>query len=91
MKNKKTKIILITISLLLVILISYLIIDCIKFESFSNNETISNNKIKKKTSSLSIMLETGSNTNEYKVSTSTLWPTEGYELNKKLSRCENGG
>ena len=91
MENKKTKIILITICLLFVILITYLTIDCIEYEYFSNNETISDNKIKKKTSSLSIMLETRSNTNEYVASTSTSWPTEGYEFNKELSRCENGG
>ena len=88
---KKTKIILITICLLFVLLISYLTIDYIEYEYYSNKETISNNKIKKKTNSLSIMLETGSNTNEYEASTSTSWPTDGYEFNKELSKCENGG
>ena len=39
---------------------------------------------------LSMMLETGEGTGEYKTATMSRWPTDGYKFNTELSRCENG-
>ena len=40
---------------------------------------------------LSMMLETDDGSGEYKATTMSSWPTDGYTFNKELSRCENGG
>lgn len=87
---KKLKIFIITSAIIFVISITIFITNSSYKEKLSSN----NNPPKASKSynnALSIMLETGSNTNEYEASTSTSWPTEGYEFNKELSRCENGG
>ena len=87
---KKLKIFIITLAIIFVISITIFITNSSYKEKLSSN----NNPPKASKSynnALSIMLETGSNTNEYEASTSTSWPTEGYEFNKELSRCENGG
>ncbi len=41
-------------------------------------------------SSISLMLETKVNSGEYKLSSSTKWPSSGYIYNEELSYCENG-
>ncbi len=51
-------------------------------ESFEKNN-------KKNNRSLTIMLE--NDNGNYEMSTSSNWPTEGYEFNMELSKCENGG
>ena len=57
-----------------------------------NDENVKNNeKINKIPGMVSLMLETKAGSGEYKVSTSTTWPTNGYELNTEKSGCENGG
>ena len=39
---------------------------------------------------LSIMLETGEDSGQYEMTTSSTWPTSGYVFNSELSKCENG-
>ncbi len=87
---KKLKIFIITSAIIFVISITIFITNSSYKEELSSNNNPPKAS-KSYNSALAIMLETGSNTNEYETSTSTSWPTEGYEFNKELSRCENGG
>lgn len=88
---KKYKIILISISVLFISLITYLTIDLINYKYFSDNEIITpNNKIKIN-NNLAIMVETDDGTDAYEKYVGSGWPTDGYEFNTELSRCENGG
>ena len=50
-----------------------------------NNTNVINNDM------LTLMYETGIDTNEYEISTSNTWPDDNYIFNKELSGCENGG
>ena len=57
-----------------------------------NDENVKNNeKINKIPGMVSLMLETKAGSGVYEPSTSTTWPTKGYELNTEKSGCENGG
>ena len=57
-----------------------------------NDENLKNNeKINKIPGMVSLMLETKFGSGEYKASTDSKWPTQGYEFNESLSNCENGG
>ena len=57
-----------------------------------NDENVKNNeKINKIPGMVSLMLETKAGSGVYEPSTSTTWPTNGYELNTEKSGCENGG
>ena len=49
-----------------------------------------NNKSKKNNDLLTMNLEQTAGTGDYKTVTQSEWPTEGYEFNKELSKCENG-
>ena len=55
-----------------------------------NKESVKNsdNKIP---GMVSLMIETKVGTGVYEASTSTTWPTKGYEFNSEKSGCENGG
>ena len=87
---KKHKIILISISVLFISLISYLTIDLVNYKYFNDNEVITpSNKIKTN-NNLAIMVETDGDTDTYEKYTGSGWPTDGYEFNTELSRCENG-
>ena len=46
--------------------------------------------IKKNKNMLSMNLEQTAGAGDYKTVTQSSWPTEGYEFNTELSRCENG-
>ena len=46
--------------------------------------------IKKKKNMLSMNLEQTAGAGDYKIVTQSSWPTEGYEFNTELSRCEKG-
>ena len=83
---KRIKLLIITSAIIFVVLITNII-----YKEEPTNNNYQPKTTKTYNNALSIMLETGSNTNEYETSTSTSWPTEGYEFNKELSRCENGG
>ena len=48
------------------------------------------NKSKKSNNLLTMILEQTAGTGDYKTVTQSEWPTEGYEFNKELSKCENG-
>ncbi len=45
----------------------------------------------KSTNMLTMMLETEAGSGSYKEVTQSEWPTDGYEFNEVLSKCENGG
>mgnify|MGYP004624125983 CR=1 FL=1 len=49
-----------------------------------------NNKSKKNRNLLTMNLEQTAGTGDYKTVTQSEWPTDEYEFNKELSRCENG-
>ena len=49
-----------------------------------------NNKSKKNNDLLTMNLEQTAGIGDYKTVTQSEWPTEGYEFNKELSKCENG-
>ena len=52
-------------------------------ENNSNNQT-------KITKGISMNLEQTAGAGDYKTVTQSIWPTEGYEFNAELSKCENG-
>lgn len=54
-------------------------------------ESIKSDETKKYEKMLTMMLETGNKTGEYKKTTASKWPTSGYRFNTTLSKCENGG
>ena len=85
MRKKK---VLITLSIVGILLASFIIIGYInndgvviasgKSEEYVNDRTFS------------LMLETGYQTGEYQMSTENTWPGSGYMYNETLSSCENG-
>ena len=56
-----------------------------------NNESVKNNNTNKIPGMVSLMIETKVGTGVYEPSTSTTWPTKGYEFNSEKSGCESGG
>ena len=48
-------------------------------------------EVNHKNEMISMMLETEAGSGKYEVTTSNVWPTEGYVFNSDLSGCENGG
>lgn len=83
MKNKKK--IIITLIVLMVCILSIITNNLLK-----DKKIIINNINRNESDGIiSLMLETGAGTGEYKESSSNTWP-EGYILNEKLSKCENG-
>ena len=62
----------------------------------NNNKNIKSNIAENDTNEinndmLTLMYETGIDTNEYEISTSNTWPDDNYIFNKELSGCENSG
>ncbi len=58
-------------------------------QKYSSSVNINDSKVKDN-NMLSMMLETSAGSGEYKETTATSWPTDGYEFNETLSRCKNG-
>ena len=58
--------------------------------SVNSNKTYENKEIKVGNNTLSMMLETSAGSGEYKETTSSTWPTDGYVFNENLSKCEKG-
>ena len=58
-------------------------------QKYSSSVNINDSKVKDN-NMLSMMLETSAGSGEYKETTATSWPTDGYEFNETLSRCESG-
>ena len=54
------------------------------------SETYENKNIKNDSNMLSMMLETSAGSGEYKKTSASAWPMEGYVFNENLSRCEQG-
>ena len=54
------------------------------------DDSSSSKKVTKKSNTLTMMLETGIGSNEYEISNSNTWPTEGYIFNDSKSYCELG-
>ena len=85
LKNKKMWINRILLTLCLIVGICNLV-------SKDNNVIEGTNEIDIKTNNaLTMMLETDVDSNQYEVSTSNEWPTEGYIFNTEMSACERGG
>lgn len=64
------------------------------FSCFNNDKVIiestRGSNLKVNYNALTMMYETEADSGEYKVSSDSLWPLEGYTFNAELSRCENG-
>ena len=56
-----------------------------------NNESVKNNNTNKIPGMVSLMIETKVGTGVYEPSTSTTWPTKGYEFKSEKSCCESCG
>ena len=81
---------------IVIFIISFMLITLVLSTILFKNEKVTNDFINyeygiKNNEMLSMMLETGEGTGEYKTTTSSSWPTEGYKFNSELSKCENGG
>ena len=83
----------------IIVLISCVFVTCLVIifaynKSFNKNkhiEEIKENSSNKVPDMVSIMLETGIDTNKYELSSSNEYPTSKYEFNSVKSKCENGG
>ena len=83
----------------IIVLISCVFVTCLVIifaynKSFNKNkhiEEIKENSSNKVPGMVSIMLETGLDTNKYELSSSNEYPTSKYEFNSVKSKCENGG
>lgn len=81
----------------LVLVFSFVVVLCVgvaigKFNNTNNvYEEKSEQKQKKNTNMLSMMLETEAESGNYEMTTRDSWPTSGYKFNSTLSKCENGG
>ena len=62
-----------------------------KFYDVTNIEDASTKNVKQNNNMLSMMLETDSGSGQYKMTSLSSWPTDGYVFNSELSKCENGG
>ena len=85
MKKKKVLIMISVIGILLAsfIILSYINNDGVVIASGKSEEYVNNR-------TFSLMLETSAGSGEYQVSNDTTWPGSGYEYNASLSKCENG-
>ena len=83
----------------IIVLISCVFVTCLVIifaynKSFNKNkhiEEIKENSSNKIPDMVSIMLETGIDTNKCELSSSNEYPTSKYEFNSVKSKCENGG
>ena len=73
--------------LLPLVIVNYILFNFIKTNNVYTEIPIKQTKINK---SISMNLEQTAGVGDYKTVTQSSWPTEGYELNTELSRCENG-
>ena len=68
-----------------------LIVGICNLVSKDNNVIEGTNEIDSKTNNaLTMMLETDVDSNQYEISSSNKWPTEGYIFNTEISACERG-
>ena len=61
-----------------------------KFYDVTNVEDTSTKNVKQNNNMLSMMLETGEDSGQYEMTTSSMWPKDGYVFNTELSKCEQG-
>lgn len=64
---------------------------CIYIMNDSHNVVIENKSLIKSGKTISLMLETGIKTGVYEASNDNSWPSQNYNFNEYLSKCENGG
>ena len=85
MKKKKVLIMISVVGILLAsfIILSYINNDGVVIASGKSEEYVNNR-------TFSLMLETSAGSGEYQVSNDTTWPGSGYMYNETLSSCENG-
>ena len=85
--NKKSIVILCSVATILLIFVIILYSSRYKKQVYVEN----NNEQIKTGTKVSLMIETKAGSGDYKPSTSSEWPTSGYEFNAERSMCENGG
>ena len=77
--------------LMMIIAVSFLSLGIVIGREKNDNFEEDNDKRIKNENTISMMLETESNSGNYEMTTRESWPTEGYFFNPELSKCENGG
>lgn len=82
-KNKK---IILTFNLLII----FLVIIILNYNTNSKKEINTNKTEKKETKLLTMNFEQTAGVGDYKTVSQSTWPTKGYKLNTELSKCENG-
>lgn len=85
--NKKSIVILCSVATILLIFVIILYSSRYKKQVYVEN----NNEQIKTGTKVSLMIETKADSGDYKLSTSSEWPTSGYIFNAERSMCENGG
>ena len=88
MKRKKVIIIL---SVLIILVSSSIFVLVFDKKNVSKTSGLDENTKENTNKSLSMMLEQNYGKGDYVLTTRSSWPTEGYEFNATLSKCENGG
>ena len=74
---------------IVVLLVTF--VTCFNYFKTTNNYVEDNvNNQTKITKGISMNLEQTAGAGDYKTVTQSVWPTEGYNFNAELSRCENG-
>ena len=73
-----------------IIAVIWIVLFVINF-SIRNNSSVLASVDKKENNTLTIMLETEVDSNEYEIATSDFWPESGYIFNAEKSACERGG
>ena len=88
MKRKKVIIIL---SLLIILISSSIFVSVFDKKNISKISGLDEKNKENTNKSISMMLEQNYGKGDYVLTTRSSWPTEGYEFNTTLSKCENGG
>ena len=78
------------LTIILIILFIGFVAERINTNKSNVYEEQNKNSIKKNKNLLSMNLEQTAGAGDYKTVTQSSWPTEGYEFNTELSRCEKG-
>ena len=87
--NKRKFLVLICLLIVIVLVLFF----CCFLEAISQNREVIVNKTTNLMNSdtISMMYETWYQSGEYEPTSDVSWPSEGYEFNETLSKCENGG
>ena len=83
----KKKYVILTLIIIILLVTTFTYFSTLKQNNIYKEESI---KLTKITKGISMNLEQTAGAGDYKTVTQSGWPTDGYQLNTELSRCENG-